>query len=52
MITMEALVATVAGVDSRDVEGWICSDWVRPAGYREHGCSGRSTWPASISSGA
>ena len=32
MITMEALVAAVAGLDSRDVEGWIASDWVRPAG--------------------
>ncbi len=34
MITMEALVAAVAGLDPRDVEGWIASDWVRPAGGR------------------
>lgn len=34
MITMEALVAAVAGLDPRDIEAWIASYWVRPAGDR------------------
>ena len=34
MITMEALVVTIGDLDPRDVEGWIESDWVRPAGGR------------------
>ena len=34
MITMEALVVTIGDLDPRQVEGWIASDWVRPAGGR------------------
>ena len=34
MITIEALVVTVAGMDRVEVEHWIELDWVRPAGAR------------------
>jgi chaperone modulatory protein CbpM len=32
MITIDAVVVTVAGLDRAEIEHWIAEDWVRPMG--------------------